>query len=196
MNRWSPERRRQMVILTIGTLGAVALIWVGLISTLEGWLKTQQTRLDSEQAKLQLARKGNELAAQYESEVKANQRALQTLESLMARGDIYRWAINRTAELADRHDLTVTPPQQPRVSEPEAPPAVPYKAGSYSFGGYGYFQGIGAFLADFENSSPFIRVKGLTVQTVAPGLSGPRDGEKLAFQIDFVTLVSTNTFGP
>jgi hypothetical protein len=196
MNRWSPERRRQVALLAVGTLGAVAVIWLGLVSTLQALLKTRQTRLDSEQAKLNLALKGNQLASQYENEVKANLQALQALELQMARGDIYRWAINRTAELADRHDLTVTPPQPPRLGEAEAPPAVPYKAGAYSFGGYGYFQNIGAFLADFENSSPFIRLKGLTVQTIAPGFAASRDAEKLSFQIEFVTLVTTNTFAP
>jgi hypothetical protein len=181
-----------MALLVVGTIVALAGIWLGLVSTLQSELKAKQTKLDSAQAQLNLALKGNQLAARYENEVNANQRLLESLERQMARGDIYRWAINRTAELADRYDINVTPPQQPRLAEVEVPPAVPYKAAAYSFGGYGYFHDIGSFLADFENSSPFIRMKGLVVQTTAPGLAASREVEKLSFQIDFVTLVSTN----
>jgi hypothetical protein len=193
VNKWSPERRRKLALLVAGTLGALAVIWLGLVSTLQDQLKARQTRLDAAQAKWNLASKGSQLAVEYENEVNANLRDLRSLERQMANGDIYRWAINRTAELGDRYNVLVTPPQPPKVAEAEAPPAVPYRAGTYSFGGYGYFHDIGAFLAELENSSPFIRLKGLTIQATSAGFAGAREPEKLSLQLDFVVLVSTNT---
>jgi hypothetical protein len=110
----------------------------------------------------------------------------------MAHGDIYRWVVNQGADLQDRHDIYLSAPPPPRLIEVEAPPPVAYPAALYSLGGYGYFHNVGTFLADFENSSPFIRMKSFVIQATAPGLVGTRDAEKLSFQMDFVTLVCTN----
>lgn len=192
MNRWSPERRRRFALLVAGTLAALAIIWLGLISTLQNLLRARQTRIDSVQAELNLKESSAQRAAQYEADVATDTRRLRSLESQMAHGDIYRWVINHTLDLQERHDVTISTWLRPKEGEVEAPPAVPYKSGTYSLSGYGFFHNVGAFLADFENSSPFIRLKTLTLQSTAPGLVSAREAEKLSFQVDFITLVTTN----
>jgi hypothetical protein len=192
MNSWSPERQRRLALLVVGTLVALALVWFGLISTLQAALKAKQTRIDSAQAQLNLTTRSAELADQYRQEVDAANLRLESLEGQMAHGDIYRWVVNRGADLQDQHDIYLSAPPPPRLIEVEAPPAVAYPAALYSLSGYGYFHNVGTFLADFENSSPFIRMKSFTIQATAPGLVGTREAEKLSFQMDFVTLVCTN----
>jgi hypothetical protein len=192
MNKWSPERRRRLAMVLVVAAMASGLIWFALVSTLQNALKAQQTQVDSTRAQLNLTLRGAELATRYEQEAAAGAKRLQSLESQMAYGDTFRWVINRTLDLEDKHGANIADRQRPRECEVEAPPAVPYKGVLYSLVGYGYFHSVGSFLADFENSSPFIRMKSLTIQATASGLAAAREAEKLSFQMDFITLVTTN----
>jgi hypothetical protein len=198
MNSWSPERRRQFASLVVGALVVLILLWQGGINTLRSWRRQKQTAIDSVQTSLKLAESARSLAPQYRAETAANLRRVRMLENQMARGDLYRWVINHVLDLQDLHEdkVVVTSFQPPRVVDPDIPPSVPYQAATYSFNGMARYHDFGAFLAHFENSSPFIRLRSLNLQASAAGIVGVSEPERLAFQIDFSTLVSTNAPAP
>ena len=196
MNNWSPERRRKFTALVLGTLVVLVVLWQGGIVTLQGWLRQKRTEVDSIQTRLKLAEAARSLRPQYEAEMEAGFRRIRAMEGKMAQGDLFRWVINHTLDLQDLHRVTLTSWQPQRVAELDVPPAVPYKAATYSINGNAHYHSLGTFLADFENSSPFIRLRGLSLQAAAPGFTGATEPERLAFQIDFSILVSTNAPAP
>ena len=194
MNNWSPERRRKFVALVVGTLIVLIALWQGGIGSLQEWLRQKRSAIDSAQARLRLAQSAQTLGPQYEAEVAAQTRRLQELESRMAHGDLFRWVIHFVLNLQDQHDsVTATSWQPAKETDLDIPPAVSYKAVAYSFNGTARYHDFGAFLAHLENSSPMIRLRGVNLQASAPGFTGAMEPERLAFQVDFTTLVSTNT---
>jgi hypothetical protein len=192
MNNWSPERRRKFAALVAVTLVVLIALWQGGVSTLRGWLHQKRTAIDSVQARLRLAESAHALAPQYQAEADANLRRIRALEDRMAQGDLYRWVIKHVLELQDQFAVTVTTFQAPKVTDLDVPPSVPYKLAAYSFNGTARYHDLGLFLAEFENSSPFIRLRGLSLEVARPGFTGATEPERLSFQVDFTTLVSTN----
>jgi hypothetical protein len=196
MNNWSPERRRKFAALVVGTLIVLAALWWGGIVTLQGWHHQKQTAIDSVQMSLRVAESAHSLGPRYQAEAETNLTRLRASESLMARGDLYRWVINHVLDFQEQFNVTVTSFQPPKVADLDLPPAVPYKAATYSFSGTARYHDLGEFLAYFENTSPFIRLRSLTLQTLAPGLTSAAETERLVFQLDFTTLVTTNSPPP
>jgi hypothetical protein len=196
MNNWSPERRRKFAALVVGTLIVLVVLWQGGIVTLQGRLHQKESKIDLIEGRLKKAEAARSLAPKYEAEMEANLRRIRALEGKMAQGDVYRWVINHVLDLQDLHHVTVTSFQPPRIGELDVPPPVPYKSAAYSLNGNAHYHNLGTFLADFENSSPFIRLRGLTIQAAAPGFTGATEPERLAFQVDFSTLISTNAPAP
>ena len=196
MNKWSPERRRKFAALVLSTLVVLALLWQMGIGTLQGWLKQKQTAIDSLEARLRTAETTITEAPKLKAEMEANLLSTRALEGKMAQGDLFRWVINHVLDLQQPHNVTGSSFQRPRVTDVDVPPSVPYKSATCSINGYAHYQDLGTFLADFENSSPFIRLRGLTIQAAAPGFMGATEPERLAFQIDFSILVSPSTNAP
>jgi hypothetical protein len=136
------------------------------------------------------------LANQNLAEARQNQEALSRLESQMAKGDLYRWVINSTLDLQERHDVRIVSYEKPQLGPVDVPPAVPYSAASWAISGSAYFEEFGSFLADFENSLPFSRLKALSLWAASPGLSTGGEPERLAFRIDCVGLARTDVMTP
>jgi hypothetical protein len=66
-------------------------------------------------------------------------------------------------------------------------PDFPYKAADYKVDGAAHYHEFGRFLADFENSYPYMRIQNLNL---FPDMSSTTDDhEKLIFQMEIVTLV-------
>lgn len=107
----------------------------------------------------------------------------------MAQGDLYRWVINYLRDMEKRRNVSIVEFGPPQLVELNVPPRVPYKAASYSIAGTAYYNDFGSFVADLENSSPFVRLKSLTLQSVAPGLASATAPERLTFRLEFITLV-------
>jgi len=113
---------------------------------------------------------------------------LSGFENQMAQGDRYRWVLNWLRGFETRHKITVSSPPPPQLTELNVPPKVPYKAVVYSIAGTARYHDFGAFLADFENSSPFIRLNSVSLESAVSGVESPGSSDRLAFRIEFVTL--------
>jgi hypothetical protein len=73
------------------------------------------------------------------------------------------------------------------------PPKVPYKASTFALVGTAYYHDFGAFLADLENSSPFIRLKSMSLESTSSGVEDPSTSDKLSFRVEFMTLIKPAT---
>jgi len=196
MNKWTRQQRGRILALFAGTVVVMAVIWYALISRLEASLVEKADKIALAKNQMQLTRAGIGMETKFQSEIKVSEQELQNLESKMAQGDLYRWVINFARSIESQHEIRIADFDPPQVGEWIIPPKVPYKSVNYSIGGTAYYHDFGSFLADLENSSPFIRLKSLTLQTASPGFAIPAASEKLAFKIEFSTLIKSGSSQP
>ena len=189
MNRWSPETRNRVAVLALGTLGVLALIWLLLIGTLQTRLGSGREKIRLIQHQLANTRERIQRAEKFEEEVARGSLVLSAYENQMAQGDQYRWVLAWLRPFEARHKITVSSPPPPHEMELDVPPKVPYRAVAYSISGTARYHDFGAFLADVENSSPFIRLNGLSLTASASGIENVAASDRLAFHLEFVTLL-------
>ena len=191
MNKWSIETRSRVIVLALCTTGLLALVWFFLIGRLEMRLENRQENTRQVQQKLKNTRELIRRAEQFDEEMERSSLLLSGFENQMARGDTYRWLLNWLASFEGRHNVTIASPPPPQPTELNVPPKVPYKAINYSFSGTASYHDFGAFLADFENSSPFIRLNSLSLESTSSGVENPASSGRLAFRLEFVTLLKS-----
>ncbi len=191
MNRWSVETRNRVIVLTVVTVVVLVLMWLFLVGTLEESLKLRSEKMVVLREQLSVMREAIEKAEQYNDVIRRGGLVLGSYENQMAQGDLYRWMRKALLALQQRHDVTITTFPPPREGPLNAPPKVPYKAGTYSIAGTARYHDFGSFLADLENSSPFIRIKSLVLEATPTGIADAADEDNLSFRLEFVTLIKS-----
>lgn len=191
MNRLSKEKRNQLILTVMITVMALSGLWFGLISFQNQNLRTIGQNKETAKTKLKKMEDTIHDASRIEADLGDLSQKLAQLESGMASGDLYSWAINtmRQFKLAYKVDV----PQFSAIDGPKDVsilPAFPYKQASMTIGGTAFYQDFGRFIADFENQFPYVRVLNLTLEP-SPGLMAT-DHEKLSFKIDLAFLVKPN----
>ncbi|HWH71699.1 MAG TPA: hypothetical protein VNT26_20160 [Candidatus Sulfotelmatobacter sp.] len=191
MNKLSKEKRQQLVLVIMLIIGALAGLWFGLISSQNESVRKMADRKDNARRKLLLVKQTIENADQVEAQLGEASKRLTKLESGMASGDLYFWAINTIRQFKLSYKIEI-----PQFSTIEGPkevsllPTFPYKQATISVGGTAYFHDFGRFVADFENQYPYIRVANLTLEPLPT--AGASEREKLSFRMDLVMLVKPN----
>jgi hypothetical protein len=73
-------------------------------------------------------------------------------------------------------------------------PKFPYKAALFNVRGTAHFHDLGKFIADFENTYPYLRVQNLDLEPAAQtaATSAPTEPEKLSFKMEIVALINPN----
>ncbi len=190
MNRWTPEKRRQLGLLVFGTLVAVAFLYLTVVSYLQSALKDARMRLEVARRNLELTETGLRVADRTVHEIERDRRRLQAFEETMAKGDQYLWVINSSLELLARHDLHNVSYEQPQPATMQVPPAVPYGASDFYINGWASYPNLGGFLMDLENQYPFARVNTLSIQASAPGLASVNE-RQVNFRLGFSCLTQS-----
>lgn len=184
----SRQKRQQLVLVVILTLGAVAGIWFALIHTQNQKLHALAERRTAAIAKLELIQKAIDNSERVETQLAESSKVLAKNEEGMASGDLYSWAITTIRQFKQPYKIEI--PQYSQIDGPKDVsilPQFPYKQATVTIGGTAYFHDFGSFLADLENHFPYMRVQNLTLEPVSSMLSPER--EKLGFRMDIVMLV-------
>ena len=193
------EKRDQLILVAIGTVAIVLGLWLGVI-------KLQKRKLDriakatvEQETKVGTAERLVKNREEIERNLDADLHALKKIEDTMASGDMYSWIIMTVNRFrADRH---VDIPQFSRevTTDVSVLPKFPYKAALFNVRGTAYYHDLGKFIADFENTFPYIRVQNLDLEpsgsssaTAASTAAPTADAEKLAFKMEIVTLINPN----
>lgn len=190
MNNWSPETRGRVAAVALTTIGLIALIWFTLVVGLETKLQDSEARILRLQQNVAVTRTGIKLAEKYREEVERGDLVLSTFENHMAQGvDPYRWLMGFLRGLERRFNVSVVESPRPQIVELKFPPRLPYEATSCWIAGTARYHDFGIFLAELENSSPFIRLRNLSVDTSTSGVATESESDRLSFRMEFVTLV-------
>jgi len=180
----SKEKKQHLVLIGLVTAGAVAGLWLGLISVQKKSLRQLVARKASAHQKLEQMKHAIVTADQVEAQVCEVRKQLDNLENSMASGDLYSWAINHVRKF--KLDYKVDIPQFSQIDGPKDDtllPAFPYKQITLTVSGTALYHDFGRFVAEFENEYPYMRLLNLTLEPAGSG------GEKLTFKMDIVALV-------
>ncbi|MCW5555720.1 MAG: hypothetical protein KIS67_26620 [Verrucomicrobiae bacterium] len=191
--KWSKlpkQKRNQLVMVVLLTLVVLAGLGYGLIKL--QFDKLAQLARQTEEAERKLGQMQEQIkrADHLEAELAEARGVLDGLEQGMAHSDSYSWIINTIRTFRVEHK--VDPPQFSPSAEVGAVnllPRFPYKQARLSLSGTAYYHDLGAFVADFENRFPHIRILNLDVER-SPGTT--KDQEKLTFRMDVAALVRPN----
>ena len=190
----SKEKRDQLILVLITTVALVVGIYLGLVKMQRRSLERIVRETAEQQTKVGNADRLVKSRAEFEKALETNLEKLKTIEQDMASGDMYSWIIMTINRF--RADRKIDIPQFSRevTQEVNVLPKFPYKAALFNIRGTAHFHDLGKFIADFENTFPYIRIQNIDMepagQTAASG--APGEPERIAFKMELVALINPN----
>ena len=190
----SKEKRDQLILVVITTVALVVGIYLGLVKMQRRTLERIARETAEQQTKVGNADRLVKSRVEFEKALETNLEKLKTIEQDMASGDMYSWIIMTINRF--RADRKIDIPQFSRevTTEVNVLPKFPYKAALFNIRGTAHFHDLGKFIADFENTFPYIRIQNIDMeaagQTAASG--APSESEKIAFKMELVALINPN----
>jgi len=193
MKNLPKEKRDRLILVCLGTLAVMAGLYYGLISTQQKSLEEMAKKQVEQENKLQSAERLVGSTAQIQRNLTASFARLKAIESTMASGDMYSWIILTVKTFKENYRVDI-----PQFSR-EVPAEVgmfarfPYHAVVFHVRGTAYYHDFGKFVADFENTFPYMRIQNIELDPVAASNANSQgDQEKLAFKMEIVALVNPN----
>ena len=197
MSKISKEKRNRVVLVGIGTALLVAGLWMTLQSAQRASLDRNSKQIAEEEQKLASAERLVNSRDQLAQQLVTLQDKLQAVEGGMASGDMYAWVIRTFNTFKTTYRVDIPQFSREVLGEVGIIPKFPYKAAMFNIRGTAYYHDFGRFLADLENTYPFIRVQNLEIEPAFVGGGGgnekPQDAEKLAFRFEIVALIKNDS---
>ena len=191
MRKLSKEKRNQLILVALFTIGAIAGLWFMLISAEREKIREISAKIEQTRKKIDEMRKTQKASTDVESELNVSAARLTDIENTMPSGDPYLWMINTLKKF----NVPAYKVDMPSMSAPTigatAIPGFHYHQMSVQVAGSAYFYDFGRFLADFENHFPYMRVQNLSLEP--GGGTTVDDREKLTFRMEIITLIKPNT---
>jgi hypothetical protein len=188
MKHLSKEKKQHLLLVVLGTGGVLVGIWFGLISWQHGRIEELTAKRTATKTEYQGMTDTLKQSDTITAALRIEQEKLAAAESQMASGDHYAWMINTVRDFKAGHPA-VDIPQYSTIllEETTLLPKFPYKQATLTVAGKSFYHELGAFLAEFENEFPYIRVQNLELEP-APISEGGHP-QRLAFRMDLVALV-------
>jgi hypothetical protein len=187
----SKEKKQQLVLIVMVTVGALAGIGWGLIKGQYEYLGRIADNKAATEKKLAQVEQMVKRTKEIETDLDESRKALVEQERDVADGDLYSWVINTLRKF--QADYKIEIPQKSGISGPSEMtllPNFPYKQVSITVMGTAHFHDLGHFISDMENNFPHIRLLNLGIETMPP--TGNGDPEMLTFKMEIITLVKSN----
>jgi Tfp pilus assembly protein PilO len=191
MKNLSKEKRDRLILISLGTAICALVLWYVVIKAQQNARDTVRKEILEQQSKVENAQRLLTSTTEVQKQLELSTKELKSLEEGMASGDMYSWIILTINKF--RADRKVEIPQFSREvpTDVGVMPKFPYRAALFNVRGTAYFHDFGKFLADFENTFPYIRVQNLELEPAASSsATSTGDPEKLAFKMEIVTLIN------
>ncbi len=185
----SKDKRNQLILVLIGTLGVIALMWSELIQPRYAALDRVVASQSAAVKKLDGIQTAIKHAGNTATELTNITQTLADAENDMASGDLYSWTYNTIRLFKAQYQVDIPEIGHPDVGPVDLLPSFPFKQVKFSITGTAYYHDLGKFIADFENTYPHIRMVNLLIQP-----ADTTDGaEKLSFRMDIIALVKSTS---
>jgi hypothetical protein len=192
MNKISKEKRNQLIMIGLGTVGVIAALWFLVIGAQRDKIHEINDKITATAAQIEKMQQVKKAAGKIAAELAEDQSRLALVENTMPSGDWYLW-VNTTLRKFNTPNYRVEIPVigAPVASTVSLIPSFPYNQLSVQVNGSAYYDDLGKFLADFENHFPCMRIQNLNLE---PGY-GPNadDREKLTFHMEIISLTRINS---
>ena len=179
MNKLPREKRDKIILIAVGTLALCAAFWYFAITAQQAALDKYADSIREAQekifkAELQINRAASrqlELAALREQIAQAEARMI-PVEQVTGNKWLFDTLVNFIAQ--HKHDVRPTSLSNDPVVGKQflLLPKFAYTAAAYDLEMQGYFHAFGRFLADFENSFPYINIQKLQLWPLATPSAG------------------------
>jgi Tfp pilus assembly protein PilO len=189
-----PKEKRDRIILTLlGAAAVTAGLYYGVISPQRKALVESERKQIEQENKISSAERLIGNVSQIERNVEQAIGQLKAIETTMASGDMYSWVIQTINAFKENYEVDIPQFSREVAADVGMFPRFPYKAAVFHLRGTGRYRDFGRFVADFENSFPYMRIQNIELEPA--GANNPTGGtaanarEKLAFKMEIVALV-------
>lgn len=195
MKNLPKEKRDRIILVILGSLAIAAGLYYGLISSQRKTLEESAKTAVLQENKLRSAQRLVGNISQVEKNLDQVTTHLRAIEATMASGDMYSWVIQTVNGFKEDYEVEIPQFSREVAAEVGMFPKFPYKAAVFHVRGTARYRDFGRFVADFENSFPFMRIQNIELDPAAASsatagnLSSPGAREKLAFKLEIVALV-------
>ena len=207
MNKLSKDKRDKLVLTCLAILGVLGILYTFVLGAQKDTLSTLQGQIASTKDKLSKADRLVRSAQMIETRLAEDQKKLETRQDSMApQGQYYYWFLQLLDQFRKKEELEssfIIDLTQPEFVDAGLIPKFPYKAASFGVRLNGHFQEVGKFIADLENTFPYLRVQNIKIVPQGnllssnPTLSGSANGndgdEKLIVEFRIITLIKPAT---
>lgn len=202
MKNLPKEKRDRLIMIAVGTLVLMAGVYYGVIRAQRETLQTLAKKHMDEDNRINSSQRMASTLGDLKKDFEGAQAKLKTIESTMASGDMYSWIILTINSFKENGGYKVEIPQFSREVSGEVGMMArfPYRAATFHIRGTAYYHDFGKFVADFENTFPYMRIQNVSLEpaggsaSFAAGGVGKtvpvEDAEKLQFKMEVVALVN------
>jgi hypothetical protein len=198
MSKLPKDKRDKIILIGMVTVVASAAIWLLLVKTQYNTLRTARAQAVTAQGQLDRGQATLMTKTKTAEDFEVASKQLREKESIMAApNDMYSWLIQTLNKFRAGHRVEIPQFGPPQMSEVGVFAKFPYHAAVFNVRGTAYYHDLGKFLADFENTFPFIRVQNIELEPAGEGTSksgsenasSQESREKLNFKLELLTLV-------
>jgi Tfp pilus assembly protein PilO len=198
MNKLSKDKRDKLLLTIIGIVGVLSVLYFLVITDQKeeiAQLKSKITALSSKvNTAERLSKRGQEVEANFELQKKI---LTQKQIEMPRPGQDHAWFLNLMEDRRRKYELEVDDIKTPEAIESGILPKFPFRAVALNVTMVGTYYDFGRFLADFENSYPYMRVQSLKIvpeiraASSRPGADANDSGGKLRFSYKVIALIKT-----
>ncbi len=202
MKHLPKEKRDRLILVALGTLASIAALYWGVVRVQRQTLVALAGKHNEEKNSVGNAQRLANSTAELHVNLEVVKEKLRVIESTMPSGDMYSWIILTINSFKENGGYKVDIPQFSRevAGEVGMIAKFPYRAAVFHVRGTAYFHDFGRFVADFENTFPYMRIQNIDLEPSGGSVASrdtssasADDAEKLSFRFEIVTLVNPNT---
>lgn len=194
MSKITKDKRNKIILIGVCTLVVAGALWFLLLSAQRGLLIKAQAEAKKNREQLEAGQRTVKSQAVMKQEFDEASQALRQRELVMAPpNDMYLWHIETLNKFRTGYKVEIPQFGRELMAEVGVLPKFPYAAAVFNVRGSAHFHEFGKFLADFENSHPYMRVQNITLEpTAGDNAASAEAREKLSFKMELLTLVRPN----
>jgi Tfp pilus assembly protein PilO len=192
MNKLTKEKRNQLILIVLATVGVIAALWFLAIAAQQAKISEINRKIEDTTKDIDKMQQVKKASGKIAAQLAECQSRLARIEGTMPSGDWYQW-VNSTIRQFNvpKYGVDVPVIGPPVGSTMNMIPNFPYNQLSVTLSGTAYYDDLGLFLADFENRFPCMRIENLNLEP--GGGSTAEDREKLNFRMEVVSLTRTDS---
>jgi len=198
MNKLPKDKRDKLLLICFAIVGIVSVLYFLVLSDMKDEQAVLGTKITSLKDKIDKSEMLMKKQSDFQAHSEQLRKALNDRQAQMPKpGEDHVWFLRIMEERRAKFNLDISEIRNPEPADPGVLPKFPFKGVAFNVTLIGAYTDFGRFLADFENSYPYMRVQIISVspdlqQSAGAGASA-EDASKLRFNFRVISLVKTQT---